>query len=183
MGGLNSVFAKFKNDRSMIRCAKYEDLTCIIHIITRVKKRMLERGNPQWDSDYPGMKEYLKDIESRELYVEVDDEDRIRGFMCLNQDFPIEYRTVAWTTSLPCICIHRLAVDTTYNNQGIADTLFRFAEEYAREMGFKSIRLDTFGLNRAAQSLFIRTGYCFVGDIFMKGREMPYRCYEKELGE
>lgn len=170
----------------MIRPALPADLPFIVQCIEKVKQAMLAGGNPQWDSDYPGEKEYAADIQKGELFVEVEEgEDlekpRIRGFMCLNGNLSKEYAGVTWQTPLPAFCIHRLAVDTDCRGSGVASLLFDFAESYGRRLGFRSMHIDTFTPNKAAQRLFLRRGYRFVGEIYMKGRSIPYRCYEKEL--
>jgi len=164
----------------MIRKAQIEDLSEILAIIKLVKKKMVEEGNPQWDSDYPGETEYKGDIEKGELFLS--GENRIiLGFMTINDSFPKEYGELPWTTSLPAFTIHRLAVNPTCTNRGVAKEMFKFAETYALEKGKKSIRLDTFSKNIKAQELFKRNNYCFVGEIFMKGKPIPYYCFEKNL--
>lgn len=179
LSGIGS-FTKLLNSE-MIRRAIPADLPVIMQIIKKVKQAMLEGGNPQWDSDYPGEKEYAGDIQKGELFVDVDAEGRIRGFMCVNDNLSKEYADVVWKTPPPSLCIHRLAVDTACRGQGIASLLFDFAEAYGRELGYRSMHIDTFTPNKAAQRLFGGRGYRFVGEISMKGRSIPYRCYEKEL--
>ena len=165
----------------MIRRAQRSDLPEILRIIGKVKQAMLAGGNPQWDSDYPGEKEYAGDIEKGELFVDVSEEGRIRGFMCVNGNLSKEYDDVVWKTPPPGFCVHRLAVNTDCRGEGVAGSLFDFAEAYGRELGYRSMHIDTFTPNRAAQRLFLGRGYRFVGEIHMKGRSIPYRCYEKEL--
>lgn len=167
----------------MIRKATREDLENIRQIIKVVKEEMTKAGNPQWDSDYPGELEYAGDIERQELFVDTGDDSSIRGFMCLNQSFSKEYADAPWQTPLPAFCIHRLAVNAQTRGQGTANRLFAFAEQYAVTQGVFSMHIDTFSMNKAAQALFIRNGYRFVGEIYMKGRTIPYRCYEKDLRE
>ncbi len=164
----------------MIRKAKLDDLKKVVTIIRQVKKGMAEGGNPQWNSEYPGEKEYREDIRNGELYVE-DSNETIAGFMVVNAVFPKEYETVRWNTCLPACTIHRLAVNPDCRGSGTARRLFEYAENISRQKKVYSIRLDTFSLNTAAQKLFERNGYKFVGEIFMKGRMIPYRCYEKSL--
>ena len=90
----------------MIRKARQEDLEQIIEIIVRVKRLMMEGGNPQWDSDYPGEKEYQGDILKGELWLDEVD-GLIRGFMTVNDSFSKEYDDVVWQTKLPANGIHR----------------------------------------------------------------------------
>lgn len=167
----------------MIRPAVPEDLPDILRIVALSKKDMLANGNDQWDSDYPGEKEYAGDIAKRQLFVETDENDTVRGVMCLNDDFPEAYEGLRWKTSPPSMCIHRIAVNTACRNAGVARSLFAFAAQYARQKGIRSIRLDTFSRNMPAQRLFVRMEYEYVDDIYMKGRTIPYRCYEKSVEE
>ena len=164
----------------MIRKATLDDLEEIVTIICQVKQLMTEGGNPQWNSEYPGEKEYREDIRNGELYVE-DSDGTIAGFMTVNAVFPKEYATVRWNTCLPAYTIHRLAVNPNYRRGGTARKLFDYAENISRQKEVYNIRLDTFSLNTAAQKLFERNGYEFAGEIYMKGRTIPYRCYEKSL--
>lgn len=164
----------------MIRKAAMEDLTEILYLIEKVKKLMSEGGNPQWNSAYPGEREYKEDILEGELYLEELD-GAISGFMAVNNLFPKEYEDVEWTTVLPANGIHRLAVNPSCHGRGVASRLFTYAEELSSAQGMKSMRLDTFSLNYAAQKLFKNNGYHFVEEIFMKGRNIPYFCFEKSL--
>lgn len=164
----------------MIRKAEIKDLPVIVSLITQVKSIMLERGNPQWNSDYPGEKEYKADLQLGELYVK-EDEGNIIGWMTLNNCFPEEYEGMDWNTLSPANTIHRLAVHPDYKDKGVACRLMSFAEWLSRKQGKRSIRLDTFSLNQAAQKLFLKNGYRYVGQIYMKGRSVPYVCFEKNL--
>ena len=74
----------------MIRKAIPEDLPLILNIILDVKRLMTEGGNTQWDSDYPGEREYSKDIELGELWLEELD-GFISGFMAINSSLSKEY--------------------------------------------------------------------------------------------
>lgn len=164
----------------MIRKATPEDLPVILEIIKEVKRLMLEGGNPQWNSDYPGEREYSRDIELGELWLE-EAEGVITGFMTVNDNLSKEYDDVIWTTELPANSIHRLAVNPLCRGKGVARRLFAFAEDLSKRQGMKSIRLDTFSPNKTAQRLFANNGYTYVGEIFMKGRKVPYLCFEKAL--
>lgn len=164
----------------MIRKATADDLPEIVSIIGVVREGMSKGGNPQWNSGYPGEKEYREDIFRGDLYLDVREEG-LAGFVTLNRMFPDEYAGVQWTTGIPAGTMHRLAVNPAFRKRGIARDLFDFAERYFIFRCMKSIRIDTFSLNRAAQELFKSSGYRFAGEIFMKGKSLPYFCYEKPL--
>lgn len=165
----------------MIRKATLDDLNAVLKIIAEVKILMNAGGNPQWNSDYPGEHEYRADIAREELWLEELEEGMISGFMVVNDQLSKEYRDADWSTPGPSNSIHRLAVNPLCRGRGVAKRLFTFAEQLSRDKGMKSIHLDTFAMNRAAQSLFKSNGYSFAGEIHMKGRSTPYLCYEKSL--
>jgi ribosomal protein S18 acetylase RimI-like enzyme len=56
-----------------------------------------------------------------------------------------------------------------------------FAENYAAEKGFSSIRLDAYSGNSRALNLYERRGFRRVGQFFSPRRELPFYCYEKVL--
>jgi len=57
-----------------------------------------------------------------------------------------------------------------------------FAETFARENMFDSIRLDTFSQNKRNQQFYERRGYQRLADIFFPNQsEHPFHCYELVL--
>jgi len=57
-----------------------------------------------------------------------------------------------------------------------------FAEKYARDNNFTSVRLDTFSQNKRNQKFYETRGYQRLGDIyFPKQSKHPFHCYELKL--
>ena len=57
-----------------------------------------------------------------------------------------------------------------------------FAETYAKENNYNSVRLDTFSQNKRNQKFYEQRGYKRLGDIyFPKQSEHPFYCYELYL--
>jgi len=54
-----------------------------------------------------------------------------------------------------------------------------FAEEYAIENNYKSIRLDAYSANVAAVRLYEKRGYNKIGQVFFPHRKYPFYCFEK----
>ncbi|NJX17164.1 GNAT family N-acetyltransferase, partial [Tamlana crocina] len=60
--------------------------------------------------------------------------------------------------------------------------LMDFAEAFAKEHGYVSVRLDTFSKNERNQRFYEARGYKRLGNIyFPKQSEHPFYCYEKVL--
>ena len=94
-----------------------------------------------------------------------------------------EYIPIDWLTpNTNNIYIHRLAIHPDAQGQGFAKELMDFAEHYAIEKNYNSIRLDTFSQNKRNQKFYELRGYKRLGDIFFpKQSEFPFHCYELVL--
>lgn len=94
-----------------------------------------------------------------------------------------EYVPVNWLTKNENnIYIHRLAVHPKSQGKGYAQQLMGFAEDYAIENSYSSIRLDTFSQNKRNQKFYELRGYKRLGDIyFLKQSKYPFHCYELVL--
>lgn len=54
-----------------------------------------------------------------------------------------------------------------------------FAEQYAKDNNYASIRFDAYTLNTTANAVYTKKGYQLVGTVqFRKG---VFNCYEKEV--
>ncbi|MNN72431.1 putative acetyltransferase [compost metagenome] len=77
--------------------------------------------------------------------------------------------------------MHRLAVHPEVQGKGIARKLIAFAEEYARQSGYSSIRLDTYSKNTRALALYPSLGYERRGEVFFPHRAVSFPVFEKVL--
>ncbi|MDR3585162.1 MAG: GNAT family N-acetyltransferase [Desulfosporosinus sp.] len=164
----------------MIRKAKRKDLDSIIEILQKIIIEMHKDNNFQWDGNYPQYKDFANDIEKGDLFVSVR-ENTVAGFICINRDQPIEYRVLKWSSAENEFVIHRMGVSPCCRNAGIGAELIGFADELAKSFGVKYLKTDTNSLNTKAQRLFHKSGYSFVGEIWLSGKEKPFYCYEKSV--
>ena len=163
----------------MIRRAKIVELPDILTITTACTTDMIQRGIFQWNQDYPSRRAFEKDIERAELYLlEID--NRSIGTVVISTYMDEEYSQIDWLTpDSKNIYIHRLAVHPDFQGMGFAQQLMDFAEAYAQEKGYESVRLDTFSQNHRNQRFYEARGYQRLGDIFFsKQSEHPFHCYE-----
>jgi ribosomal protein S18 acetylase RimI-like enzyme len=102
------------------------------------------------------------------------------GYISLNEIFSKEYNSVNWNyidNGKPLI-IHRLAVKSSFQGQGIAKKIIQFAENHAKNNGYRTIRLDAFSKNRQALGLYEKLEYKYAGDVlFRKG---VFVCFDKK---
>jgi ribosomal protein S18 acetylase RimI-like enzyme len=166
----------------MIRKGNKADIETIIHMTVACAKAMIANNIYQWNEHYPNKAAFENDIKRNELYVlEIDDE--LKGTIVISSLMDEEYRPVKWLTKNENnIYIHRLAIHPDYQRKGYAQQLMDFAEWYAIENNYSSIRLDTFSQNKRNQKFYELRGYKRLGDIyFPKQSEYPFHCYELVL--
>jgi GNAT superfamily N-acetyltransferase len=162
----------------MIRKSLFDDLVTIEKVLEDVKADMNSNGIDQWDSEYPNRKILKQDIEHQVGYVYVENE-KVLSYMVLNESYDKEYDLLTWKYGSPFLVLHRLFVSPTAQGKGISSKMIKFAEQYARENGYNSIRLDAFSLNQTANMVYLQKGYELVGTVtFRKG---VFNCYEKAI--
>lgn len=167
------------NKQFEIRQAVKEDLSNIKHLSEACAVAMQERGIYQWNEHYPSLEKFSNDIKRQELYV-LTVEDSIKGIIVLSDHMDDEYIPVEWLTpNSENLYIHRLATHPSHWGDGYGQKLMDFAENYAREHNYISVRLDTFSQNKRNQKFYESRGYVKQGDIFFpKQSEHPFHCYE-----
>ncbi|WP_460220294.1 GNAT family N-acetyltransferase [Psychroserpens sp. MEBiC05023] len=163
----------------MIRQATLNDIDAIIMMTKACAKHMIGKGIFQWNEHYPNPKAFQTDVERQELYV-LDINDQVNGCIVISTFMDDEYVPVKWlTANKNNIYIHRLAVHPEHQGKGYAQQLMDFAETYAIDNNYSSIRLDTFSQNKRNQKFYDLRGYKQLGDIyFPKQSEHPFHCYE-----
>ena len=166
----------------MIQRAKISEISDILSITKACAVYMSSKGIHQWNEHYPSKESFLNDIERKELYVMLH-ENNIIGTVVVSTHMDDEYVTIKWLTKNENnIYIHRLSVHPDFQGNGYAQQLMDFAEDYARQNGYTSVRLDTFSQNKRNQKFYETRGYQKLGDIFFpKQSSYPFHCYELVL--
>lgn len=162
-----------------IRTATLRDLPEIKTLTEACAVAMQDRGIFQWNEHYPSLEKLENDIQNQELYVLID-ENEIKGIVVLSDHMDEEYIPIDWLTeNSHNLYIHRLATHPSNWGEGYGQKLMDFAEGYAREHSYISVRLDTFSQNKRNQKFYESRGYQKLGDIFFpKQSENPFHCYE-----
>ncbi|TCK67924.1 ribosomal protein S18 acetylase RimI-like enzyme [Winogradskyella wandonensis] len=163
----------------MIRKGRLSDIESIIKMTKSCARHMISKGIFQWNEYYPNKDAFITDVNRGELYVlEID--NAIAGTIVISTIMDDEYIPINWLTETKNnIYIHRLAVDPKHQGKGYAQQLMDFAEGFAIENNYTSIRLDTFSGNKRNQKFYELRGYKRLGDIFFpKQSESPFHCYE-----
>ncbi len=166
----------------MIRNAKISEIPDILVITKACAAFMISKEIYQWNEHYPNAAAFKKDIERNELFV-LERNNEIIGTIVCSTLMDAEYKSINWLTSNENnLYIHRLSIHPKYQKKGYAQQLMNFAENYAKENQFNSVRLDTFSQNKRNQKFYELRGYQRLGDIFFpKQSKYPFHCYELVL--
>lgn len=167
----------------MIRLGKHSEIDAIVELAKSCGAHLRKNGIDQWDENYPNREVIGNDIASENLFV-FHKNDAPIGIVVLNENQDEEYNQIDWLTdnNTKNIVVHRLAVDPESQGQGIARKLMDYAEDYAKQNKYDSIRLDTFSQNPRNQKFYAARGYNNLGQVYLKyKKEHPYICYEMIL--
>jgi ribosomal protein S18 acetylase RimI-like enzyme len=168
------------NQRIDIVRARQDQASSIMEVIRACVHSMRRAGIFQWDEIYPSRELIEEDVRDGSSYL-AQANGVILGAVCLNEQQDAVYQQVRWCGIEPVLVVHRLCVDPACQGQGIASRLMDFAEEYARQHAYASIRLDAYTGNPSAVKLYETRGYRKAGQVYFPRRELPFYCFEKIL--
>lgn len=163
-----------------IELARTNELDRIKCIAEACAKDMINNNIFQWNENYPSKDVFKDDIENNSLYV-CKSGSMVIGCIMLCSEKDKVYKDVNWLTKdYKNLYLHRLAVDPSFQKNGIGRLLMDFAEKYAKNNEYKSIRLDTFSKNKRNNKFYRSRKYVQLDDVFFPMQsEFPFHCYEK----
>jgi len=164
----------------MINKASVQDLEQLLFIVKSCGQNLIEQGIFQWNENYPSKAVLLEDIALQQIW-KLEEGNSIVGLIVLTEIEDAEYQHVKWLTKNDKnLYIHRLAVHPNFQGKGFAQKLMNFAENYALENGYKSIRLDTFSQNKRNLQFYEKRNYIKLESIYFPNQSaFPFYCYEK----
>ncbi|MBZ9730232.1 GNAT family N-acetyltransferase [Salegentibacter sp. JZCK2] len=166
----------------MIRKATLKDLNEIKKLTEACAEALQEQNIFQWNEHYPSREKLKNDIQEDNLFV-YEIENRIIAIIVLTQKMDAVYRDITWITKTGNnLYVHRLATHPNFWGKGYARKMMDFAEKFARNQNFTSIRLDTFSKNLRNQKFYEARGYKKLGNVYFPHKnEYPFHCYEKPM--
>ncbi|MEA4896054.1 MAG: GNAT family N-acetyltransferase [Oscillospiraceae bacterium] len=169
------------------RLAEAADIGRIMEIVADAQRFLKESGVDQWQDGYPTPEAFLDDIEKGACRVFVV-EGIVAGVLSVFFEPEPSYGEVengSWLTGdEPYAVFHRAAVGRDYRGIGIASEMLYYAENMAKERGYKSMRGDTHRDNRAMRGLLEKRDYVHCGTIYLNHERNASNervCYEKLL--
>lgn len=142
---------------------------------------MRANGIVQWLEGYPNREIIEADVKEGTVFV-LEEDGRIKSMIVLNENQDSEYQELTWLTdnNSKNLVVHRLATLPEFQKQGLGSRMMDFAENFAKENGYDSIRLDTFSQNAGNISYYKKRNYTEIGNVNLKYRDdYHYICFEK----
>jgi len=165
----------------VIDLAHINQLNEIIDIFRECKKNMENENIFQWTDNYPNTNHILQNINDGSLFS-LTQGDKCVGVITIDNFESPEYKSINWQDKNgKILVIHRLAVHPLSQKQGFAKEIMDFAENFAFNNGFTSIRLDAFRGNPRALKFYENRGYEKRGEVNFPGKlsSIPFICFEK----
>lgn len=160
-----------------------DQLSAAMALIEHGRAFLKAQGLEQWQNGYPNEESILQDIRQQKGYFLTDGTHHM-AYMCLDPDGEPAYLGIKgqWLTPMKqqYVVIHRLAFDPAFRGQGLSAAVFALAEDFCREQGIKSIRIDTDPENKIMQHCMKKAGFMQCGTIFFAGSDKL--AFEKMIG-
>ena len=161
-----------------------KDLDEVVAIVLDARTRIGRLGIDQWQYGYPSREVIAEDIRKGRSYVARDEDGSLCAVFAVIDDGEPVYDRIfdgAWCTAEDhYLAVHRIAVSPQKLRRGVASGAMKFVEQMAREMGRKSVRIDTHEGNAPMRAMLERNGYVHCGSVYLESGEHRV-AYEKCL--
>lgn len=146
------------------------DIYEIMNIIRQAQTYFKEVGINQWQNDYPNVKTISTDIENKNSYVLLKD-DNIVATAAVSFDGEKTYDSIyegQWISDSEYAVIHRLAVNNNCTRLGLSSQIIKNVEYLCLNRGVYSIKVDTHEENFPMKTLLKKNEFQYCGIIFLE---------------
>lgn len=170
-----------KIDQPKIEKGQLFDLEKLFQIYLNGKIDLENNGIYQWTDNYPTISIIENDLKKDVLYT-LKSNEKIIGAINISEEQETEYELIKWEfDNSKVLVIHRLVIDPKYQKKGYAQKLMDFAENFAKENNYSSIRLDAYSQNVRVIEFYKKRNYFIRGNVNFPEREYPFHCMEKDI--
>ena len=164
-----------------IEKGQLSDSVELFQIYLKGKNELERNGLYQWSDNYPTISIIDSDLRKGALYT-LKNGNEIIGAINISEEQEKEYQLVRWKfDNSKVLVIHRLVVNPRHQRKGYGQKLMDFAENFAIDKGFSSIRLDAYSQNSRVLDFYKKRNYFKRGEVFFPEREYSFHCMEKEI--
>ncbi|MBR6801666.1 MAG: GNAT family N-acetyltransferase [Eubacteriaceae bacterium] len=155
------------------------------HVIEKMKDSPFD---PDWNMEYYPDAEYITDsLKEKRMLGMVDEDGRIISCMVINHELEGDFDDSVWNVEATwdeVIAIHTFGVLPEYHSKGISRQMMDYIISYAKNEGYKAIRLDVMPGNIPAEKLYLRYNFTFIGnftEVWDDGSSEEFKVYELVL--
>lgn len=115
---------------------------------------------------YPTIKVPELRVPLGEMYVLENENNEICASMILNQVQAKEYSTIPWKYLADddnLLVIHTLCIPPQEAGKGYGTKMIDYAKNFAKDLNYPVIRIDTYAYNEPAKSLYQKNGFRIAG--------------------
>lgn len=172
---------KTEKEQLTIEKGQLSEINQLFQIYLNAKNDLEKNGIYQWTNNYPTLSIIESDLKKGVLFV-LRNGKEIIGAINISEEQEYEYETINWEfDNSKVLVIHRLVIDPKYQGKGYARKLMDFAEQFANENNYSSIRLDAYSQNKRVIDFYEKRKYFIRGNVNFPEREYPFHCMEKEI--
>lgn len=163
-----------------LRKALPSEAEIIWNILQQAIERRRKDGSRQWQDGYPNLEVVKMDISSGKGYI-LEREGKIAAYAALVFNDEPAYDEIEgnWLTHGDFLVIHRVAVSDDFLGKGIAVSLFKLLEDFAKEHHVFSIKVDTNFDNLVMLHILEKLNYQYCGEVYFRGGAR--KAFEKVL--
>ena len=171
-----------------IEKCKQSDIITVGAFYDGVVKFLTENVNyPKWTYKVYPSEDFVREMTEAKCQYICREKGQIVAAFVLNDDPQGAYHKAEWSRQLSegeyLVC-HALAVAPHMQGRGVGKRIVRFCVDFAREQGYKAIRLDVVPTNYPAKKLYEQCGFRYLGDVDLERgyKEIPqFSMYELNL--
>lgn len=164
----------------ILRKAQIPEAEIIWQILQQAIERRRKDGSNQWQDGYPNQEVVKTDISLGKGYVlEIDNAIAAYAALVFNDEPAYKEIIGDWLTNDDFLVIHRVAVSDDFLGKGIAVSLFKLLEDFAKEHYVFSIKVDTNFDNLAMLHILEKLDYQYCGEVYFRGSAR--KAFEKVL--
>jgi GNAT superfamily N-acetyltransferase len=158
-----------------------KDFDAINEIINDGREFLKSQGLPQWQNgNHPHPETIEEDIKREIGFVFIVDE-HVAGYTALVPGPEAVYEEIdgAWDNLHDkYVALHRVAISRNIRGQNLGNKMFRQMIFFAKVLGYKDLRIDTYETNEKMKRLVLNNGFVSRGRVtfpFKDGERVAYQ--------
>lgn len=149
-----------------IRKAKEEDIPGVCRLYNELLDEMGPDNPQRWTKGVYPNDDFVKEtVRNETMHIGIYNNEIVSAVV-LNNTFTKGYECVPWdidATDNEVISVHTLCVKVSETGKGFGTQMAKYIVDFARDNGYKAVRLDVIDGNMNANRLYQRAGYKSLG--------------------